>query len=86
MALCLKHSVLTLYHPGNVLIQTMLINCEFYWYKLYYIPLLYVENGAPTSRVYASSIVLQMSKDIQKEWRFAALQWHNVTTKHPEYP
>jgi hypothetical protein len=28
---------------------------------------------------------LQMNKDIQKVWRYAALQWHNVTTKHPEY-
>jgi hypothetical protein len=25
-----------------------------------------------------------MNKDIQKVWRYAALQWHNVTTKHPE--
>jgi hypothetical protein len=28
MALCRKHSVLTLYHPGNMLFQTMLINSE----------------------------------------------------------
>jgi hypothetical protein len=28
MALCLKHSVLTVYHPGNILFQTMLINSE----------------------------------------------------------
>jgi hypothetical protein len=26
MVLCLKHSVLTLYHPGNILFQTMLVN------------------------------------------------------------
>jgi hypothetical protein len=28
MALCLKHSVLTLYHPGNILFQTMLVNSD----------------------------------------------------------
>jgi hypothetical protein len=27
---------------------------------------------------------LQMNKDIQKVWRYDALQWHNVATKHPE--
>jgi hypothetical protein len=43
-----------------------------------------LENGALTSQVYESSAVLQMNKDIQKLWRYAALQWHNVTTKLPE--
>jgi hypothetical protein len=33
----------------------------------------------------ASSAVLQMNKDIHKVWRYAVLQWHNVTTKYPEY-
>jgi hypothetical protein len=28
MALCLKHTVMTFYLPGNMLYQTMLINCE----------------------------------------------------------
>jgi hypothetical protein len=28
MALCLKHSVMTLYHPGNILFQTMLVNSD----------------------------------------------------------
>jgi hypothetical protein len=28
MALCLKHSVLTLYHPGNMLFQTMFVNFD----------------------------------------------------------
>jgi hypothetical protein len=28
MAVCLKISVLTTYHPGNMLFQTMLINSE----------------------------------------------------------
>jgi hypothetical protein len=28
MALFLKHSVLTLYHPGNILFQTMLVNSD----------------------------------------------------------
>jgi hypothetical protein len=48
-------------------------------------PCLYLESGALTSQVYASSAVLHMNKGIQKLWRYAALQWHNVTTKHPEY-
>jgi hypothetical protein len=26
MALCLKHSILTIFHPGNILFQTMLLN------------------------------------------------------------
>jgi hypothetical protein len=26
MAFCLKYSVLTLYHPGNIFFETMLIN------------------------------------------------------------
>jgi hypothetical protein len=56
----------------------------FYRYEIYYIPLLYLENGALTSQVYASSAALQMNKDIQKVWRYDALQWHNVATKHPE--
>jgi hypothetical protein len=53
-----------------------------HWCQINYIPLLYFEIAAPTSQVYASSAVLQMNKDIQKVWRYAALQWHNVTTKH----
>jgi hypothetical protein len=28
MALCLKHSVMTLYKPENVLFQTMLVNSD----------------------------------------------------------
>jgi hypothetical protein len=28
MVLCLKHSVLTLYHPENILFQTMLVNSD----------------------------------------------------------
>jgi hypothetical protein len=28
MALCLKHSVLKFYHPGNILFQTMLVNSD----------------------------------------------------------
>jgi hypothetical protein len=28
MALCLKHTVLTLFHPGNILFQTMIINSD----------------------------------------------------------
>jgi hypothetical protein len=28
MALCLKHSVLTFYHPGKILFQTMLDNSD----------------------------------------------------------
>jgi hypothetical protein len=57
----------------------------FYWYQIYEIPLLYFEIGALTSQLYESSTVLQMNKDIQKVWRYVALQWHNVTTKYPEY-
>jgi hypothetical protein len=57
----------------------------FYWYQIYYIPLLYFEIGALTSQLEASpSAVFQINKGIQKVWRYAALQWHNVTTKHPE--
>jgi hypothetical protein len=29
--------------------------------------------------------VLQLNKETQKLWRYAALQWHNVTTKNGEY-
>jgi hypothetical protein len=29
MGLCLKHSVLTHYYPGNILFQTMLVNSDF---------------------------------------------------------
>jgi hypothetical protein len=47
-------------------------------------PLLYFEIGALTSQVYATFAVLQTNKDIQKVWHYVALQWHNVTTKHPE--
>jgi hypothetical protein len=56
----------------------------FYCYQIYQIPLLYFKIGALTSQVYASSAVLQINKDIQKVWHYAAIQWHNVTTKHPE--
>jgi hypothetical protein len=56
----------------------------FYWYQIYYIPLLYFEIGALTSQLYASSTVLQMNKDIHKVYSYVALQWHNVTRKHPE--
>jgi hypothetical protein len=28
MALCLRHSVLTLYHPENILFQTMIVNSD----------------------------------------------------------
>jgi hypothetical protein len=49
------------------------------------IPLLYLESRALTSQVYAAFAVLQMNKDIHKLWRYAVLQWHNVTTKHREY-
>jgi hypothetical protein len=28
MALCLKHRVLTLYHPRNILFQTMIVNSD----------------------------------------------------------
>jgi hypothetical protein len=45
---------------------------------------MYLESYALTSQVYASSAELQMNKDIQKVWRYAAVQWHNVTIKHPE--
>jgi hypothetical protein len=45
--------------------------------------MLYFEIGVLISQVYASSAMLQMH-DIQKVWRYAALQWHSVTTKHPE--
>jgi hypothetical protein len=44
-----------------------------------------LESRALTSQVYASFAVLQMNKDIHKLWRYAVLQWHNVTTKYPEY-
>jgi hypothetical protein len=33
----------------------------------------------------ASSAVLQLNKDVQNLWRYDALQWHNVTTKHRKY-
>jgi hypothetical protein len=39
-------------------------------------------SRALTSQVYAFSAVLQMNKDIQKVWRYAANQWHDVITKH----
>jgi hypothetical protein len=81
----LKRSVMTLYYSENELFQTMLEFPMFYWYQIYYISLLYFEIGALTSQIYASTHVLQMNKDIQKVWRYAALQWHNITTKHPEY-
>jgi hypothetical protein len=57
----------------------------FCWHQIYQIPLLYFEIGVLTSQLYASSAVLQMNKDIQKVWRYVALQWHNVTTKRPKY-
>jgi hypothetical protein len=28
--------------------------------------------------------VLQINKDTQKVWHYVALQWYNVTTKHPD--
>jgi hypothetical protein len=56
----------------------------FYWYKIYYIPLQYLEIGDLTSQVCASSAVFQINKNIQKVWRYAALQWHNVTANYPE--
>jgi hypothetical protein len=28
MALCLKYTVLTLFHPGNTLFQTMIVNSD----------------------------------------------------------
>jgi hypothetical protein len=84
MALCLKHSVLILYHLEIHYFKLCLQIPMFYWYQIYYIPLIYFEIGALTSQVYASSAVLQMNKDIQKAWHYAALQWHNVTTKHHE--
>jgi hypothetical protein len=54
----------------------------FYWCQIYEIRLPYFESRALTSQVYASSAVLQMNKDIQRVWRYVALQWHNVTTIH----
>jgi hypothetical protein len=44
-----------------------------------------LEAGALTSQVYASSAVLQLNKNIKKLWHYAALEWHNVATKHREY-
>jgi hypothetical protein len=85
MVLCLKYSPSTLYHPGNILLQTMLINSEVLLVPNILGLLLYLVHGALTSQVYASSAVLQMNKDIQKLWHYAALQWHKVTTKYPEY-
>jgi hypothetical protein len=85
MALCLKYSVLTFYHPGNMLFQTMLINFDVLLVPNILVPFLYFEIVALTSQFYAFSAVLQMNKDIQKVWRYDALQWHNVTTELPEY-
>jgi hypothetical protein len=84
MALCLKRTVLTIFRPGNILFQTIIVNSNVLLVPNILDPLLYFEIGALTSQVYASSAVLQMNKDIQKVWRYAALQWHNVTAKHPE--
>jgi hypothetical protein len=86
MALSIKHSIFTLFHPGNILFQTIVTNSEVLLVpNILDRPLPYFESRALTSQVYASSAMLQMNKDIQKVWRYAALQWHNVTTKHPEY-
>jgi hypothetical protein len=84
MALCLKHSVLTIYHFGNILFQTMLVNSEVLLVPNILDPPAVFRNGALTSQLYSFSAVLQMNKDIQKVWRYVALQWHNVTTKYPE--
>jgi hypothetical protein len=84
MALCLKDTILTLFHPGNTLFQIMIVNSDVLLVPNMSDPLAIFRNWCLTSQVYASSAVLQMNKDIQKIWRYAALQWHNVTTKHPE--
>jgi hypothetical protein len=33
---------------------------------------------------YTQGTCAEMNKDIQKVWRYPALQWHNVITQHPE--
>jgi hypothetical protein len=45
----------------------------------------YLGSNAFTSKVCASSTVLQLNTETQKLWRYAALQWHNVKTKNGEY-
>jgi hypothetical protein len=62
----------------------MLVNSDVLLVPNILDPLLYFEIGALTSQLYASSAALQMNKDIQKVWRYAALQGHNVATKLPE--
>jgi hypothetical protein len=84
MALCLKHSVLTLYHPGNILFQAMPLNFDVLLPPNILDPLAIFPNWRSHLQVYASSAVLQMNKDIQKVWRYATLEWHNITTKDPE--
>jgi hypothetical protein len=73
MALCLKYGVLTLYDPGNILFQIMLINSDGILVQNTLDPLLYFESGALTSQLYASSAVFQLNKEIKEIWRYDAL-------------
>jgi hypothetical protein len=41
--------------------------------------------AAPTSQLYASSTVIQLTTEINKLWRYAALPWHNNPTKNSGY-
>jgi hypothetical protein len=72
MALCLKHSVLTLYHPGNILFQTRLVNSDVLLVPNTLDPLAIFRNWR-SPHLTASSDVLQINKDIQKVWRYVAL-------------
>jgi hypothetical protein len=66
MALCLKHTVLTLSHPKNILFQTMIVNSDVLLVQNILDPLAIFEIGVRTSQVCASSAVLHMNKGIQK--------------------
>jgi hypothetical protein len=60
MVLCLDYSVLALNHSRNILFQTMVINSD-----VLFVPN-YLGSNALTSKVCASSAVLQLNKGTQK--------------------
>jgi hypothetical protein len=61
------------------------MNCEALLLPNILDPLPYVNSGALTSLVCASSAVLQLYKETQRLWRCAALEWHDVASKDREY-
>jgi hypothetical protein len=84
MALCLKHIVLTPFHPGNILFQTMIVNSDVLLVPNILDPLAIFRNWSFHFTSLHILCRVEINKNIQKVWRYAALQWHNVITKYPE--